>query len=177
MSVHQHKSAAPQSVACAVVTVSDSRTEANDESGRAIQEMLVAAGHTVGPYDIVPDDTARIVSAVHAFCSDPQLDVIILTGGTGISPRDCTYEAVSGLLTKRLDGFGELFRSISYEEIGTAAMLSRAIGGVVGNTALFALPGSTAACRTAMTRLILPELPHMVSLMAMRRGHHGSSQE
>ena len=124
---HEHKKAAPVSVRCAVVTVSDTRTETDDKSGKTIKDLLVAAGHTLGPYEIIPDEPSRIVSVVHTLTADPMLDAIVLTGGTGVAPRDCTYEAVSELLTKRLDGFGELFRMISYEEIGSAAMLSRAV--------------------------------------------------
>lgn len=164
MGAHEHKSSAPASVRCAVVTVSDTRTEADDKSGTEIKRLLADADHRLGPYEIIPDDAARIVSAVHTLAAAPDLDAIVLTGGTGIGHRDNTHEAVSGLLTKRLDGFGELFRMISYEEIGSAAMLSRAIGGVVGTTIVFALPGSTGACRTAMNKLIIPELPHLVSL-------------
>lgn len=171
MGVHDHKGAAPAAVCCAVVTVSDTRTDADDKSGREIKRLLVEAGHSLGPCEIVPDDPSRIVAAVHAITADPLLDAVVLTGGTGVAPRDCTYEAVDGLFTKRLDGFGELFRMISYEEIGSAAMLSRAVAGVIGSTALFALPGSTGACRTAMEKLILPELPHLVSLANPER--HG----
>lgn len=164
MGVHEHKGAAETVLTCAVVTVSDTRTAADDQSGQTLRRLLAEAGHLVRPVEIIPDDAARIASTVHALVSDRGLHAVILTGGTGIAPRDCTYEAISGLLTKTLDGFGELFRALSYEEIGSAAMLSRAIGGLVGTTAVFALPGSTGACRTAMTRLILPELPHIVSL-------------
>lgn len=169
MGVHEHKQSAPRSVRCAVVTVSDSRTETDDSSGKTIRDLLVDAGHTLGPCEIIPDDTARIVSFLHTLIADPLLDAVILTGGTGIAPRDCTYEAVTGVLTKQLEGFGELFRSISYDEIGSAAMLSRAVGGVVGSSVIFALPGSTGACRTAMEKLILPELSHLVSLANPKR--------
>jgi len=169
MGVHDHKTSAPASVRCAVVTVSDTRTDADDESGKTIKQLLSGAGHTLGPCEIIPDEAARIVSSLHTLTADPMLDAVILTGGTGISPRDCTYEAVSRVLTKQLDGFGELFRMLSYQDVGSAAMLSRAIAGVVGSTAVFALPGSTGACRTAMEKLILPELSHLVSLANPRR--------
>jgi molybdenum cofactor biosynthesis protein B len=169
MGVHEHKTAAPQVVRCAVVTVSDTRTEADDKSGAEIKRLLNSAGHTLDRCQIIPDESEHITSVVRTLTADPDLDAVVLTGGTGVAPRDCTYEAVAGLLTKQLDGFGELFRMISYEEIGSAAMLSRAVGGVVGNTAVFALPGSTGACRTAMEKLILPELAHLVSLANPKR--------
>ena len=164
MSVSAHRKDAPASVRCLVVTVSDTRTESNDTSGDAIAELLKGAGHDVGARRIVRDDPEAVRSLVRSVVeSSPDgADVIITTGGTGITARDSTYEAITALLDKRLDGFGELFRMLSFGEIGAAAMLSRATAGSIGTTAVFALPGSEHAVRLAMTRLILPEIGHVV---------------
>jgi molybdenum cofactor biosynthesis protein B len=139
-----------------------------DESGRMLCERLTGAGHRVAVYEILPDEPGDVRDKVRALVA-AALDVVVLTGGTGIAPRDTTYEAVSEILEKRLDGFGELFRSMSYAEIGSAAMLSRAAGGVIGCTAVFSIPGSTPACALAMDRLILPEIGHIVSLLRKPR--------
>jgi molybdopterin adenylyltransferase len=162
VSVGEHKSQAPSSVACYVLTVSDTRTPETDSSGRAIRSLLEAAGHLVSGFDIVSDDAAQVAERVRERLRDAQTQVIITTGGTGISARDGTYEAVEQLLEKELVGFGELFRALSFQEIGTAAMMTRATAGTVGRKALFVLPGSENAVRLAMTRLILPELGHVV---------------
>ena len=162
MSVAEHKSYAPASVGCYVLTVSDTRTSETDTGGRAIRELLAGGGHVVTGSDIIRDDPAAVVARVHERLTDADTQVIITTGGTGISSRDSTYEAVEGLLEKRLTGFGELFRMLSFQEIGSAAMMSRATGGTVGRKAVFILPGSPDAVRLAMTRLILPELSHVV---------------
>ena len=163
--VKEHKAHAPESVACAVITISDSRTEETDEGGRLVREMLQAAGHKVVVYRIVREEPEEIREALREQVDDRGVDVVIATGGTGIAPRDRTYEVLSELLEKRLDGFGELFRGHSYEEIGSAAMLSRAVAGVAAGTVLFALPGSPAGARLAMERLILPEIGHVVGQM------------
>jgi molybdopterin adenylyltransferase len=162
VSVQTHKSDAPASVACFVLTVSDTRTEETDTSGRAIRDLLVSHGHTVAGSTVVPDDPARVTATVREQLANHATRIIITTGGTGITSRDGTYEAVSGLFDKRLDGFGELFRMLSFEEIRAAAMLTRATAGTVGRKAIFVLPGSEHAVRLAMTRLILPELGHIV---------------
>jgi molybdenum cofactor biosynthesis protein B len=128
--------------------------------------LLKAAGHRISGHDIEKDDPARIVARLRERIADPATHVMISTGGTGISPRDGTFEAVTGLFEKRLDGFGELFRMISFEEIGAAAMLSRATAGTVGRKAIFALPGSEKAVRLAMTRLVIPELGHVVQQLS-----------
>ena len=146
----------------AVLTISDTRTIENDESGRLIQEKLNAAGHTVAQYSITTDDPETILKAIEQYLNDPDIEAIITNGGTGISPRDQTVEVVSRLLDKALDGFGELFRFLSYEEIGSSAMMSRAIGGIARSKPLFSLPGSKAAVRLGMEKLILPELPHLL---------------
>jgi molybdenum cofactor biosynthesis protein B len=160
VSTETHRADAPRSVRCFVLTISDSRTEATDRSGNAIVTLLTGAGHQVVGRRIVRDDAAVVRGAVKSQVA--VVDVIITTGGTGIAGRDSTYEAITALLTKHMDGFGELFRMLSYQEIGPAAMLTRACAGTLGRTALFALPGSENAVRLAMTKLILPELGHVV---------------
>lgn len=162
MSVAEHKSQSPVSVGCYVLTVSDTRTPDNDTSGRAIRELLEASGHTVTGSAILKDVPADVTALVRVQLADPRTDVIVTTGGTGITSRDGTYEAIDSLLEKRLDGFGELFRILSFEEIGAAAMMSRAIAGTAARKAIFVLPGSEHAVRLAMTRLIVPELGHVV---------------
>jgi molybdopterin adenylyltransferase len=147
-------------VRCFVLTISDTRTEASDTSGNAIVDALTTAGHEITGRQIVRDDPSAVRSVVTERARDAQ--VIVTTGGTGITARDSTYEAISGLLHKRLDGFGELFRMLSYQEIGSAAMLSRACAGTIGLCAIFSLPGSEHAVRLAMERLILPEIGHVV---------------
>ena len=144
------------------MTVSDTRTEDTDRGGGAIVELLVQAGHDVAGKAIVPDDPGRVRDAVRAGIGAADVDVVITTGGTGITRRDGTYEVVSTLLEKRIDGFGELFRALSFQEIGPAAMLSRACAGLAGGTIVISVPGSEHAVRLAMTQLILPELGHMV---------------
>jgi molybdenum cofactor biosynthesis protein B len=157
-----HKADAPASVACYVITVSDTRTEETDASGRAIADLLCAAGHVVVGRTIVKDDPDQVRSAIERQLSSPDVQAIITTGGTGISSRDGTYEVVSGLLHKRLDGFGELFRMLSYEAIGSSAMMSRACAGLVAGRIVASLPGSEAAVRLAMEKLLIPELGHLV---------------
>lgn len=144
------------------MTVSDTRTEATDRSGRAIVELLAGEGHDVAGKTIVTDDPDRVRGAVARAVGDPDVDIVITTGGTGITRRDGTYEVIAELLDKRIDGFGELFRALSFEEIGPAAMLSRACAGLAGGTIVISVPGSENAVRLAMTRLILPELSHLV---------------
>jgi len=158
----EHKRQAPQSVRCCVITVSDTRTMETDTGGRAIVELLEAAGHEVTGRTIVHDDPAVVRSTIERQLVNPNVQVIITTGGTGIASRDNTYEAVSGLLEKRLDGFGELFRVLSFEQVGPAAMLSRACAGLVAGRIIAALPGSEAAVRLAMDKLLIPELGHLV---------------
>ncbi|HJR61467.1 MAG TPA: molybdenum cofactor biosynthesis protein B [Vicinamibacterales bacterium] len=160
MSIEQHRKAALASVRCFVLTISDTRTEADDISGDTIVGLLGANGHEVRLRALVKDDPAAVQHALRANLGVAQ--VVITTGGTGITSRDSTYEAMSRLLDKRLDGFGELFRMLSFQEVGSAAMLSRACAGTIGRTAVFSLPGSEHAVRLAMTRLILPELGHVV---------------
>ena len=157
-----HKATSPASVACFVLTISDTRTEQNDTSGRAIAELLETNGHRVTGRRIVRDDPAAIRETLFTELRNPAAQILITTGGTGITSRDSTYEVVTGLMDKRLDGFGELFRVVSYQEIGPAAMLSRACAGTSHGKLILSLPGSENAVRLAMTKLILPELGHLV---------------
>jgi len=161
MSVADHRSTSPATVSCFVLTVSDSRTLETETSGKAIAELLTAAGHTVVDRLVVKDEPDEVRHIVQTEIERNRVKVIITTGGTGITRRDSTYEALVELFDKRLDGFGELFRMLSFEEIGSAAMMSRATAGIVGRCALFLLPGSEAAVRLAMSRLIIPELGHV----------------
>lgn len=160
MSTAAHRKDAPASVRCFVLTISDTRTSSNDTSGDAIVSALQAAGHVIAGRQIVKDDPPEVSRAVRA--GAPDADVVITTGGTGIASRDGTYEAVSSLFEKRIDGFGELFRMLSYEQVGSAAMMSRACAGTIGRTAVFALPGAEQAVRLAIDKLILPEIGHVV---------------
>jgi molybdenum cofactor biosynthesis protein B len=160
VSTHLHRKDAPKSIRCFVLTISDTRTPASDSSGNAIAEALRAAGHEVIGRQFVRDEPADVRQAVSSHVHHAQ--VIVTTGGTGITSRDSTYEAIASLFDKTIDGFGELFRSLSYEEIGSAAMMSRACAGTIGRTAVFALPGSEAAVRLALEKLILPEIGHVV---------------
>lgn len=162
MSLQQHRQSGPVSVVCGILSASDTRTLENDESGRLIRSLLEAAGHEVRFHRVVPDEPAAIQAAVAEAEADPSLRVLVVSGGTGIAPRDGTYEALEELIERPLPGFGELFRMLSYREIGAAAMLSRAVAGVRGSRVLFSLPGSPAAVRLAMEKLILPELGHLV---------------
>lgn len=162
MSDREHKAQAPASVACYVLTVSDTRSDATDSSGRAIVDLLVAAGHAIAGRAIVKDEPGLVRDAIARQLANPEVQVVITTGGTGITSRDSTYEAVTSLLEKRLDGFGELFRMLSYDQIGSAAIMSRACAGLSAGRIVVCLPGSEKAVRLAMERLLLPELGHMV---------------
>jgi len=148
-----------------VLTVSDTRTPETDTSGAKAKELLEAGGHRVTTYAILPDEPARIRAWIEARLAEPAIQAVIVNGGTGLAPRDTTYEAVVGLLEKRLDGFGELFRMLSFQEIGAAAMLSRAVAGVARGRVLVSVPGSTAAVELALSKLVVPELGHMVGLL------------
>lgn len=165
MATHEHESRRVERVRCAVLTVSDTRTVETDKSGLAIRDRLDAAGHDAFVREIVPDDPTTVSSVVTRWCDDPTCDAVLLTGGTGIAARDTTPEAIAGLLEKRIEGFGELFRMLSFEQIGAAAMLSRAMAGVRGSTLVFSMPGSTGAVMLAMDRLILPQLSHAVAML------------
>lgn len=162
--VQPHADAAA-SVTCAVITVSDSRTPETDHSGQVIQSRLAAAGHRLGNYQIVPDDPNQIQALLAPLAARSDLAAIILNGGTGIAPRDTTYDAIAPLLEKELPGFGEIFRYLSYQDIGSRAIASRAIAGTYRNTLIFSLPGSSKAVQLAMDALILPELSHLAGLL------------
>lgn len=158
-------------VDCAVLTVSDTRTQENDTSGELIRELLQQAGHKITDYRILPDDPVRVRQHVHDMCIPGTCQALLITGGTGLSPRDTTYEAIADLLEKPINGFGELFRVLSFQEIGAKAMLSRAAAGVCGETIIFSMPGATAAVSLAMQRLILPTLAHSIELICNKPAH------
>lgn len=162
MSVSDHKAAAPARVRVFVLTVSDTRTTETDTAGRAIRERLEDAGHVVAGTAIEPDEPARVAELVRQQAVIGDVDAIITTGGTGLTSRDSTFEAIDALLTKRLPGFGELFRMLSYQDIGSAAMMSRACAGTIGKIVVISLPGSEKAVRLAMEKLVIPELTHLV---------------
>ncbi|MBI3948961.1 MAG: molybdenum cofactor biosynthesis protein MoaB [Acidobacteria bacterium] len=162
MSHTEHKKHARGPVACAVITISDSRTVETDTSGQLISEQLTANGHAVMHYQIIKDEPEQLKAVFAMLVANDQCQAIIFNGGTGISRRDATFDVLDSLLEKRLPGFGEIFRFLSYQEIGSAAMMSRAVAGVSKGTVIISIPGSAAAARLAMERLILPELAHMV---------------
>jgi molybdopterin adenylyltransferase len=161
VSHEEHRREAPRTIRLFVVTASDTRGEAEDQSGAWLKAAAAQAGHELAGYRVVKDEPALLRAAL-AEAAAARADAVVVNGGTGIAGRDRTYEAVAGLLEKRLDGFGELFRALSYAEIGSAAMLSRAVAGIWDGRAIFSVPGSTAAVRLAWERLIGPELGHVV---------------
>lgn len=163
LSTQEHRAEAPASIRCFVLTVSDTRTLETDKGGALIEELLKNAGHIVIAREIVTDDEKSIANTVRAAIYHTlEPECIIVTGGSGIGPRDVTPEALRPLLTKEMPGFGEVFRMLSWEEVGAATMLSRAFAGVLGRTLLFVLPGSTNAVRLGMEKLIVPEIGHLV---------------
>ena len=162
MSVEEHKARLPTGIPCFVLTVSDTRTAETDTSGQSIAGRLERAGHRVVGRAVVRDEPADVARTVRAQIDAGEVRVIVTTGGTGLSRRDTTYEALAALFEKRIDGFGELFRMLSFDAIGSAAMLSRATAGLVGRVVIFMLPGSEQAVGLAMDRLIVPELAHVV---------------
>ena len=162
VSSNEHRRDAPASVLVHILTVSDTRTLETDRSGRGIAELLEGAGHVVHGRTVLLDEPDQVRARVAALAATDGIDAVITTGGTGITARDSTFEAIDGLLTKRLPGFGEIFRMISYQQIGAAAILSRATAGLIGRTVLIVLPGSEHAVRLAMDELVVPELGHFV---------------
>lgn len=158
----QHRAEGSQVFQIAVLTVSDTRTPETDTSGALIIDLAREAGHIIADHAIVPDEPDALRAALISHQAIPDLHAVLMTGGTGISHRDRTFETVSGLLTKPLPGYGELFRMLSYAEIGPAAMLSRAVGGLIGELVVLVMPGSRAGVELAMTKIILPELSHLV---------------
>ncbi|HVZ74713.1 MAG TPA: molybdenum cofactor biosynthesis protein B [Polyangia bacterium] len=177
MSVEEHRAHAPaaERVRVAILTASDSRARSNDEGGRVLRELAREAGFTVADEALLREEPEALRAHVAALATSGTVDVVIVTGGTGLAPRDRTPEAIGPLFERRLDGFGELFRMLSFQEIGAAAMLSRADAGVVGGTLVFLLPGSPAAARLAMTKLIVPELAHALGQLRRSPGDaHGA---
>jgi molybdopterin adenylyltransferase len=162
VSTEEHRQQAPKSIRCAVVTVSDTRTQDTDRSGSMIRQAMIDAGHDVIEYRIVPDEPDQIGALLDEIVNGGRCDAVIFNGGTGIARRDTTFDVIDQRLQKRLDGFGELFRMLSYEEIGAAAMLSRATAGVYRNCLVFLTPGSSNAVKLALDKLIVPEIAHMV---------------
>jgi molybdopterin adenylyltransferase len=163
MSVHEHKEKGKKSIRCFIVTVSDTRDESTDTSGQTIKKVLTDNGHQAAGYQIVKDEPSQIHSLLEQALAQGDVDAVIVNGGTGIAPRDGTYEVVDRFLEKKLDGFGEVFRYLSYLDIGSAAIMSRAAAGSARGKILISLPGSKGAVALAMEKLILPEIRHMVS--------------
>ena len=171
MTTIPHSDSSARPIKCAIVTVSDTRTPETDRSGQLIQQLLVSSGHIVTAYSILRDEPELISAKLKLLCEPPQgsrqhrqdVEALIFNGGTGIAPRDTTYDAISGLLQKTLPGFGEVFRWLSYQEIGSRAIASRAIAGVYQDKIIFSLPGSTKAVQLALEKLIIPELVHLVN--------------
>jgi molybdopterin adenylyltransferase len=159
---HEHKSHVPGTIGCMVITCSDTRTPETDTSGSRIMHMLKDAGHTVVAYHLVKDEPSKIKAKIKAGVTDKRVQAIIISGGTGISKRDSTFEAIDAMLEKRLVGFGEIFRYLTYQDIGSPAIMSRATAGIIKGRVLFSTPGSENAVRLAMEKLILPELGHLV---------------
>jgi molybdenum cofactor biosynthesis protein B len=163
MSTQEHKKQSPKVVGCKIITVSDTRDKDTDKSGKLMMELLEQSGHKIIDYIIVKDECTPIENEIIKGCNNEEIDVILINGGTGIAKRDVTIETVKHLLEKEMTGFGEIFRMLSYtEDIGSSAILSRAIAGVVKNKAVFSTPGSTGAVKLAMNKLILPEIGHVV---------------
>ena len=155
-------------VSCAVVTISDTRTQENDTSGQRIKSLLEKAGHVVAAQTIIPDEPHHVRLYLKRLAESAQCQAALISGGTGLSPRDSTYEAVSAIMDRQISGFGELFRQLSYQEVGADAMLSRAVAGTCGRMIVYSMPGSTPAVELAMTKLILPTLVHAVTLIRNR---------
>jgi molybdopterin adenylyltransferase len=161
-SVQKHRESAPQQVRVAVLTISDTRTPETDTGGDTVEELMRDAGHEIVERDIVRDEASSIRTRLVNLLARPDVDAVVTTGGTGISARDTTYEVVDRMLEKKLDGFGEIFRMLSYEEIGAAAVLSRTVAGAVGTKFIACLPGSRNAVRLAVEKLLVPEITHVV---------------
>ena len=160
---HQaHRQQAKVQIACGVITVSDTRTEDTDKSGQLIQELLRGAGHATQAYHIIKDEPSQIRPLVERLLARDDVEALIVNGGTGVARRDVTFDVLSAMVEKPLPGFGELFRALSYAEIGSAALLSRAMAGAIGDKVVFSMPGSSGAVRLAMEKLVLPEMAHIV---------------
>jgi molybdenum cofactor biosynthesis protein B len=168
MAHREHRDNDARTISIAVLTISDTRTEATDESGALIRRLCAEAGHTVAAWRIVADEPGQIRAALADLLARPGVRAVLVTGGTGLSARDRTFEAIAEMMDRRIEGFGELFRALSYQEIGAAAMLSRAVAGLVSGVPVFSMPGSPAAVRLAMEKLILPGLGHVVEEAAKK---------
>ena len=168
MAQQPHPDAAQMTVNCAVVTVSDTRSPETDRSGQLIMQLLLDAGHLVNVYTILKDEPAQIQAYLEALAEQSDIDAVIFNGGTGIAPRDTTYDALESLLEKTLPGFGEIFRFLSYQEIGSRAIASRAVAGVYKTKLVFSIPGSSVAVKLAVQQLILPELIHLVTQLGKK---------
>ena len=162
MGYQEHKQKAPRKVSGAVLTISDTRTEQDDDSGQLIKQKLSENGHRVIAYAVLKDEAELIKKKILELLEQGEIQVIITNGGTGVSRRDITIEAIEPILEKKLDGFGELFRFLTYQEIDTVSIMSRAIAGVVKGKIIICLPGSPGAAKLAMDRIILPEIGHLV---------------
>jgi molybdenum cofactor biosynthesis protein B len=162
MSYQEHKHASPQSAKCAVITTSDSRTATDDESGKYIKQRLMEAGNTITHYVILKNDAVIIGDEVKRLIEHSDVQVIITSGGTGLSKRDVTVNTIRALLEKELEGFGELFRTLSYQEIGAGAIMSRALAGVARTKIIICIPGSLGAVKLAVDKIIIPEIGHLV---------------
>ena len=158
----EHKATAPHSIGCWILTVSDTKTPETDTSGQLIRKLLVDAGHQVVGSAIVRDEPKDVQRMIREACANDEVRAVLVTGGTGITSRDSTYEAIEALLDKRLPGFGELFRMLSFQEVGAAAMMSRALLGVHARRIVVSMPGSPNACRLALEKLVIPELSHLI---------------
>ena len=168
MAQQPHPDAVQMTVNCAVVTVSDTRSPETDRSGQLIKQLLLDAGHLVNVYTILKDEPAQIQAYLEALAEQSDIDAVIFNGGTGIAPRDTTYDALDSLLEKTLPGFGEIFRFLSYQEIGSRAIASRAVAGVYKTKLVFSIPGSSGAVKLAVQQLILPELIHLVTQLGKK---------
>jgi len=162
MGTHEHKQQAPKKVTIGIITISTTRALAEDSSGKWISKQAINEGHEVVHHQVIPDDAEIIASTVINLIRHPRPQVILMTGGTGITDKDVTIEAVHPLFTKELTAFGPLFAQLSFEQIDSAALLSRATAGMIGETILFCMPGSLKACKLACNALIFPELGHLV---------------
>ena len=170
---HEQAASDVDDLGFAVITLSDTRNEQTDKSGQFICESIRTAGHRVARYAIVKDDIELIRNELAGVLDDPDVAIVVTNGGTGISLRDSAFETITSALEKRLDGFGELFRMLSFEEIGAAAMLSRAVGGIARGKVVFSIPGSTKACRLGMEKLILPQVAHLTFELRKEESHGG----
>ena len=171
-SVHKHRESAPETVRVAILTISDTRTRETDTGGDTAEQILGEAGQEIVARQIVRDEVNGIRTSLVDLLANPEVDAVVTTGGTGISGRDTTYEGVDRMIEKKLDGFGEIFRALSYEEIGAAAILSRAVAGTVGTKLVACLPGSRNAVRLAVEKLLVPEISHIV--FELRKHQEGS---